>query len=210
MGATERNSGGSAGLGFELSEHALLDRERELERICSTLDKACSGMGGVLLIQGPAGIGKTELLRRVGHLGRERSMKILTGRGSDLEHDFAYGVVRQLLEPTLWLAEKEDPDLLEGSAAAARSVLSPGSGAASASTKDSVPVNAVSYPALHGLFWLCSNLSERTPLVISVDDYQWADIPSQRFLIYLSGRIEQLPIYCPDPQAGRRLCRVVE
>ena len=121
-------------------------------------------------------------------------MNLLSGRGSDLERDFAYGVVRQLLESSLRLAEKEHPDLLEGSAAAVRSVFSPGSVAGTFSTKDSMHVNAVSYPTLHGLYWFCSNLSERTPLVLSVDDYQWADLPSQRFLVYLSRRIEQLPI----------------
>jgi DNA-binding CsgD family transcriptional regulator len=181
-------------LGFELSEHELLDREHELERICSELDVAGTGTGGVLLIQGPAGIGKTALLRRVGRLGRERGMNVLSGRGSDLERDFAYGVVRQLLESSLKFAEKQRPDLLEGCAAAVRSVLSPGTATGTVSTGDSVQVTAVSYPTLHGLYWFCSNLSEWTPLVMSVDDYQWADLPSQRFLVYLSRRIEQLPI----------------
>ena len=31
------------------------------------------------------------------------------------------------------------------------------------------------YGALHGLYWLTLNLAESQPLVIAIDDLQWAD-----------------------------------
>src|SRR4029077_2185833 len=51
-----------------------------------------------------------------------------------------------------------------------------------------------SFSVLHGLYWLSSNLAERTPLLIAVDDAQWSDPASLRFLDYLVGRLEGLPV----------------
>jgi DNA-binding CsgD family transcriptional regulator len=50
------------------------------------------------------------------------------------------------------------------------------------------------FPVLHGLHWLCANLAERRPLVLCVDDLQWVDGESLRFLAYLSERVSELPL----------------
>jgi DNA-binding CsgD family transcriptional regulator len=47
---------------------------------------------------------------------------------------------------------------------------------------------------LHGLYWLVANLAERSPLLLAIDDAQWADGPSQRFLLHLSNRLDGLPV----------------
>jgi DNA-binding CsgD family transcriptional regulator len=47
---------------------------------------------------------------------------------------------------------------------------------------------------LHGLFWLVSNLAERDPLMLVVDDAHWADPPSLRFLAYLARRLSGLAL----------------
>jgi serine kinase of HPr protein (carbohydrate metabolism regulator) len=52
----------------------------------------------VLLIQGPAGIGKSELLGQVPLLAGEGAAVVLFARGSELECEVPYGVVRELLE----------------------------------------------------------------------------------------------------------------
>jgi hypothetical protein len=50
------------------------------------------------------------------------------------------------------------------------------------------------FAALHGLYWLCVNLSDRGPLVLAVDDLQWADAASLRWVSFLARRIEGLPV----------------
>ena len=50
------------------------------------------------------------------------------------------------------------------------------------------------YQRLHGLYWLTANLSDDQPLVLSVDDAQWADEPSLQFLGFLARRVEALPV----------------
>jgi predicted ATPase len=51
-----------------------------------------------------------------------------------------------------------------------------------------------SFGALHGLYWLLANLCESGPLLIAVDDAQWADDASLRFLAYLVRRVDSLPL----------------
>src|SRR5918999_3036443 len=51
-----------------------------------------------------------------------------------------------------------------------------------------------SFAALHGLFWLALNLAEERPLLLAVDDLQWCDRPSLRFVAYLTRRLEGVPI----------------
>lgn len=62
---------------------------------------------------------------------------------------------------------------------------------------EGVPENGASgdlFPRLHGLHWLCTNLSTRAPILIAVDDAQWADHPSLEFLSYLAARLGELPV----------------
>ena len=47
---------------------------------------------------------------------------------------------------------------------------------------------------LHALYWLVVRLGERRPTVLVVDDAQWADAPSLRFLAHLQPRISELPV----------------
>jgi hypothetical protein len=72
----------------ERSVEALLERERELAEIWELLERAGSGSGSLLVLEGPAGIGKTSLVRAAHALARERGFCVLSARGSDLELGF--------------------------------------------------------------------------------------------------------------------------
>src|SRR5215213_4105037 len=52
----------------------------------------------------------------------------------------------------------------------------------------------VAFATLHGLYWLVVNVADRGPLVLAVDDAQWADEPSLRFLLHLANRLAGLPV----------------
>ena len=77
----------------------ILERDAELAVLVAAAGAAEAGHGAFVLVEGPAGIGKTTLLRaacaRPGGLGA----RILTARGLALESGFSYGIVRQLIEP---------------------------------------------------------------------------------------------------------------
>ena len=77
---------------------ALLERDSALAQVDQRLGGAVAGEGSLLLVEGPAGIGKTHLILAALRRGRELGLDTLSARGAELERDFAYGVVRQLFE----------------------------------------------------------------------------------------------------------------
>ena len=179
----------------------ILERDAELTVLLAAADAAEAGHGAFVLVEGPAGIGKTTLLQlacarpgelgaRPGELGArpsELGARILTARGLALESGFSYGIVRQLIEPVRMSAGPGEWDaLLDGAAGLAARVFDGGD---TGSVEDDV-----AFAAMHGLYWLIANLAARRPLVIAVDDLHWADAPSLRWLAHLAARIDGLPV----------------
>jgi DNA-binding CsgD family transcriptional regulator len=166
----------------------LLERERELERLADTIERAQAGSGELLLVEGPAGIGKTSLLRAAREIAADRGMRALTARATELEREFPFGAVRQLLEPPLRSAPPERRDeLFAGGAGDAATVLGMGGTAHK-------PPTEPQFATLHALYWLIANLAEADPLLVVLDDAQWADPASLRLLAFLAPRLEELPV----------------
>ena len=169
---------------------ALLERDAVLARIDERGRDAIAGDGSLLVLGGPAGIGKTRLVMAAGQRGRELGLQTLSARGSELERDFAYGLVRQLFEaPVVSASPSERAELLAGAAgraAALFGVVSPHDDAA----------EALLTPRSRSCMGstLCANLARRSALLLCVDDAHWADQASLRFLHYLGRRLEELPI----------------
>jgi DNA-binding CsgD family transcriptional regulator len=171
----------------------LHDRETELALAARAIERAASSAGGTLVVEGPPGIGKTSLLAAIRRQADEAGMECLSATGLELETPFPFGVVGQLLELRVAGAPAhERAELLAGAARLAGPVFglqsdgAPGRGAA--------PGGADSYPQLHGLYWLAVNLAARRPLLLLVDDAQWADEPSLKWLTYAAARLEDVPI----------------
>ncbi|HWF23990.1 MAG TPA: AAA family ATPase [Solirubrobacteraceae bacterium] len=163
----------------------LLEREAELERVARLLDAANRRTGAVVVVEGPPGIGKSELLAAVRRLAEERGFAVLAARGSEFEAEMAFGVARQLFEP-----------MLRGSSTAQRRQLTRGAarmGARALGVEIGEPP-ADRFAAIHGLYWLCANRAEQGPLVVVVDDAQWVDDPSLAWLGYLGRRTPDLAL----------------
>jgi DNA-binding CsgD family transcriptional regulator len=163
----------------------LLEREAELAIIDELLGELPGGAGRALVIEGPAGVGKSSLLWVAVEKGREAGAQVLVARASEFERDYAFGVVGQLFEPLVTsLQGEERRALFAGPAALAEPILSGAAGSSAMGISDA------RYGALHALYWLTIHLAERAPLLLAVDDVQWADGPSLRFLSFLERRLE--------------------
>jgi DNA-binding CsgD family transcriptional regulator len=176
--------------GVCLVPDGLFERDGELARVDALLAAARAGRGGVLLITGPAGIGKTVLLGATRERARRAGMRVLAGRGGELEGGFSFGVARQLFEPLLAEAGTAERDALLAGAARLGLIALEGRAGAAAPTEESEPPFAV----MHGLYWLAVNASGAGPALVAVDDLQWADQASLRFLLYLADRLAGLPV----------------
>jgi DNA-binding CsgD family transcriptional regulator len=169
------------------SYRGIVGRDPELAVLSDAVGRAAAGRGGLVLVQGPAGIGKTTLLRAACAGDGGPAGQILTARGLALEGGFSYGIVRQLIEPVRAAAGRGEWDgLLEGAAGLSARVFD---WAEPGPVEDDVP-----HAVQHGLYWLIANLAARAPLVIVVDDAHWADAPSLQWLAHLAARIEDLPV----------------
>jgi ATP/maltotriose-dependent transcriptional regulator MalT len=166
----------------------LLERESELAELGNALGEAQQGRGQVVLLEAPAGLGKTSLLRAASQSAADAGFICLRARASDLERDFAYGCVRQLLEPAVSRGSDAEVDaLFAGAAALSRPLFALG---------DPLPAPSVdsSFAMLHGVYWLFNNLAGERPVAVFLDDLHWSDTESLRFLAYLAPRLDGLPL----------------
>jgi DNA-binding CsgD family transcriptional regulator len=167
---------------------ALIEREAELAVIDDALDGIGPGAGGrTLLIEGPAGIGKTTLMAELERRAGKAGFQVLSAHGSEIERDFAFGVVRQLFGPVLRTAsDAERERILSGPAGLAASIF----GLADAPTIEAGPAEA----SLYGLYWLAAALAEVAPVAVVLDDAHWCDTASLRFIEYLGRRLAGVPL----------------
>jgi AAA ATPase domain len=172
-----------APLNFSVAE--LLEREEELARLGAALKDVRAGRGRLLVIEAPAGRGKSALLAALRDFAADEGMRVVDGRGGELERAFAFGTIRQLFERTVADAGPQERErLLAGAAAPAASIVAPDASARAES----------GFGALHAIYWLATNLSLEQPLLIAVDDLHWVDEPSLRALSYLARRVGDLAI----------------
>ena len=166
----------------------LFEREDELEAIGGLLAGAAGGVGGAVLIEGVAGIGKTSLLQAFRQIAADTGTTVFDARAADLEAGFPYGVIRQLLEaPVRAASATSRRRLLAGAAELAGPVL------LESSANPTDPAEA-GFAVINGLYWLLANLAGEAPLALVIDDLQSADEPSLRFLSYLTRRLDGLAV----------------
>jgi len=156
---------------FENPGGDFVGRRRELSTLAAALQRARSGLGGIFLLSGEAGIGKTLLAREFSLFAREGGAKVLEGRANERFRDVPLAVWQQIL------ANQSNP------ASATRSdFLSPDSVPAPAS---SVPLQRLIDHQINPRLFenTVSALVEqarRQPLVVVLDDLHAADPLSLR------------------------------
>ena len=168
----------------------LLERDAQVAALEALADAARSGAGRFVVIEGSAGIGKTRLLAEGRAIAGSAGMRVLAARCGEFEGGFAYGIVRQLFEPLLASASPDlRAELLSGPAA----LIEPLFGASRLAASEEVSAEG-SFALLHGLYWLAANVAFEQPTLLAIDDLHWADTPSLRWLVYLTRRLEGVPL----------------
>jgi DNA-binding CsgD family transcriptional regulator len=169
---------------------AFVERDFEVAQFAEFLGATTSGDGRLALIEGPEGIGKTALLERVLLVGEDLGFTVLKARGSKLEMEFPYGIVRQLFERHVRELSKADRKrILHGAAKPAAPVVD------DEPEPTDPPASSIDpFAVRHGLYRLAADLAQGQPLLLAVDDLHWADPWSERWIDYLARRLEGLPL----------------
>ncbi|MDX3589250.1 ATP-binding protein [Streptomyces europaeiscabiei] len=187
-GRTGRQGGPLADDGVTGS--GLLDRRGQLAVLERAAGEARAGRGGVVLVRAGAGMGKTTLVNAWAAAERSRGIRVVRGSGGELEQDFAFAVLRQLVEPLLARAGHAGRQrLLSGPAEPASHALRVAGDGDSGGLSPEAALGL-----LHSLYWLMVHVTDDGPLALVVDDVHWADGPSIRWLEYLTRRLRGLPL----------------
>ncbi|WP_320672679.1 helix-turn-helix transcriptional regulator [Patulibacter defluvii] len=142
----------------------LLERPRERERLRAALAAAADGVGGAIVLRGPAGIGKTALATELAEEAAARGIAVRRTAGDDLDRELPWATARRLLGRD-----------------AARAPADASPDATAAAVRES-------------LFWRVADLCEDGPLLLLWDDAHASDPRSARFLAYLARRAADLPL----------------
>ncbi len=170
-----------------MAEHDLLDRAADVAAVDAVIAAASNGVGGMLVVDGPAGLGKTALLKVAVDRAATAAARVLSARGSELEQGFPAGVVRQLFGTSL--VAPRDGGQSGGTDLPAMLAVLHGS-----VTDREFSAAGVGFAVLQELYWMLVELSDAAPVVVLIDDARWADELSLRFLRFLGARLQDLPV----------------
>ncbi|WP_053226859.1 AAA family ATPase [Solirubrobacter soli] len=152
----------------------MVGRKDERARLKALLDAAREGRSGALLLHGPPGIGKTELLRYA--IEEADGFQLLRARGMESESDIPYAGLAELVSPLLRLLE----EIPEVQALALRGALA--LGPATSGDRFTVPAALLS---------LLARAADEQPVLAIVDDTQWLDEPSLEAFLFAGRRLGQ-------------------
>ena len=149
-----------------LAAPRLVGRDRELGQVRRWLAAAATGRGGVLVLQGDAGLGKTRLVQEIAGAAQARGIVMRAAEASELEQTRPFGVISDALGIS---PRSADPAL----AGLARRIE--GQPAWSGPLED-VPVEVHNLvEALTGVF---ESLCTTAEVLLVIDNLHWADSSS--------------------------------
>ena len=194
----ERESGHpprALGLGAPLFEPAgqvpFVGREQERSMLLQLLDAALDGHGGLVLLEGESGVGKTRLLAEVVEDARWRGMDVLWGRSSPSGGrpyaplaDALVGGLSQLRARQL--AQRLETVWREPLAHLVPSLARKGDGPAAAPLRPADEQARMREAIALALL----TLAGVAPLLVVLEDVHWADEDTIQALAHLAGRTE--------------------
>jgi DNA-binding CsgD family transcriptional regulator len=170
----------------------LLGRQRQQAVFERLLEAAREGHGGVLVVHGDSGVGKTALLEYA--LETANDFRVVRTSGAEGELELDYAALQQLCSPLLALIERlPDPQ---------RDALDVAFGLSAGQAPS---------PFLVGLavLGLLSEAAEQQPLLCMIDDAQWLDDASGAALAFVARRLlaERIALTFATRDVGSRLLR---
>jgi DNA-binding SARP family transcriptional activator/predicted ATPase len=173
-------------------ELPLVGREDELTALLAA-HAAAQPDGGLAVIEGEAGIGKTRLASELANQARSRGAVVLSARCHDDEAGLPYGPVVELLREAVGVAESGDwPDVLSPQRLADASLLLPELAGLRGDLPDVLPLDGpgAQVRLLEGVAAVISAACEGPePGIVFLDDVHAADEATLDAISYLGRRL---------------------
>jgi DNA-binding CsgD family transcriptional regulator/tetratricopeptide (TPR) repeat protein len=166
-------------------EGGLAGRSAEVGQLRSAVRQVAGGTGGALVVVGEAGIGKTRVVA-AGLIDADGlGVRVFEGAADELEQRRPFGVIADCLASGRSATER-------GRAAVAGLLREdPGAGVGEGWVADAPQAE---FRIVEGFVALVEALSVERPVVVVVEDLQWADPSALLVLHRLGRRVDQLPL----------------
>jgi DNA-binding NarL/FixJ family response regulator/tetratricopeptide (TPR) repeat protein len=166
-----------------------VDELYSLERLLDELDR---GGPGAIEVAGEPGIGKTRLLRELAARAEGRGHRVLGGSATEFEHDLPFSVFVDALDEYLRGLDPEAFAVLDDQVCAELAHIFPSLWALAKGRE--VALQHERYRSHRATRELLGRLAESRPLVLVLDDVQWADSASVELLGSLLRRPPASPV----------------
>src|SRR3954471_18944061 len=177
-------------------ELPLLGRARELAELTAAFEDARAGRGGLVLIHGEPGIGKTRLARTLGEHARSAGAQVPLARGWEGGGAPSYWHWLQVIRALA--AERDDARLAKDLGAGARWVaqLAPeiGERVGAAAAGDASESEQARFALFDAVAVFLRRVAGDAPLVVLLVDLHTADLPSLLLLAFLARAIGDCPV----------------
>ncbi len=193
------------------------DREAELADLGRVLSDASSGHGAIVAISGEPGIGKTRLAEEVIRLSKGKGFRALRSRGFQGEPGLAYGHWVEAIRE--YVREAPDPLLYKVCTGCLSQIvkLVPelGDRIGPGPPSPQLEPGPEQLRLFEGIAQLFRNVLKESPLILLLDDLQWADSSSLAVLDYLSRQVHTarflivLTYRDPEGSENERLTEVI-
>lgn len=172
----------------------LVGRDRELRLLQSALESAGSGSGGVALLSGEPGIGKTRLADVLADHARANGAVVLWGRTWEAGGAPSYWPWTMALRSHLRSVGPVDfVDVGPGAAALVDVVPELAAALPPTTSSPAADPATARFELFEAVTGVLRALADDRPLLIVLDDVHAADTPSLLLLQYLAGQLERKP-----------------
>lgn len=167
----------------------MVGRDVELDRLLDRLTKAADGRGGVVLIAGEPGIGKTRLLAELSERTHQNGVLVLSGHCYEGEWAPPYAPFGEALGAHVVTADPAQLEVDLGPGAGPLAQLVPAIRHVVQDVAQPPPVepNEERFRLLDAMARFLAARSRRAPVLLCLDDLHWADKGTVTLLRYLAG-----------------------
>jgi len=174
-----------------VKEIQLIDRVEEMSLLKDAVDRAVRCEGGLVLLYGEAGIGKTRLTRELGAYARLRGMRVLYGRCPALfrmDGVPPYILWSEVIKDYLQVCTPEQLYKVIGYYPGEVCKLVPEIKQKLGAIPQSLPISPEHERdrLFEAVSQFATNISKEAPLLVVLDDLQWTDQSSLLLLHYLA------------------------